>query len=105
MFRLQRIAFYPQCLVAIKLQRDLAAPRETPQRIELIDATKYSRHSLIALTIVTTRLLIARNGASHLMSGSGSTSTKALVMGKNCCLGCSKNQTDANGMRLHQTGG
>jgi hypothetical protein len=38
-----------------------------------------SSYSLSARTIVTTLLLTAKNGASHFMSGSGSTSTQTLV--------------------------
>ena len=54
-----------------------------------IEASTAERYSLIALTIVTTLLLmlIARNGASHFISGSGNTSTKALVIAKNCLSG------------------
>jgi hypothetical protein len=43
--------------------------------------------TLNLLTIATTLLLIARNGADHFISGSGSTSTTAWVIGDNCLCG------------------
>ena len=50
-----------------------------------------SSYSLSARTIVTTLLLTAKNGASHFMSGSGSTSTQTLVNARKVFSGYSKN--------------
>jgi len=44
-------------------------------------------YSLIALTIITTLLLTARNGAFHLMSGSGSASTLTELNARKCLSG------------------
>src|SRR4030095_9833416 len=57
------------------------------RRVDLTHATIKSRHSLSAHTIVTTRLLTARNGASHFSSGSGNASTLTAVNARKCLSG------------------